>query len=162
MAIIGINLNRDNPEYTIDDLKFWMPQMKNYLATQEGITAFNNLYPIANNKIYYSVYGSDWKLAMSLCIAHYLTLIAMLSEVPSGDSLSEIAGGQATRGPIDSASVGSFSVSYAIDKTMVDKDEDKWWNLTTFGSQLMALLETKGYAGGIFVVTSNPIPGSNF
>ena len=162
MAIIGINIDRENPEYTIADLKFWMPQMKGFLNTEEGVTAFNNLYPIADAKIYYSVYGADWKLAMSLCIAHYLTLLAQLEEAPAGDSLSEIAGGQATRGPIDSASVGSFSVNYAIDKTMVEKDEAKWWNLTVFGSQLMALLETKCYAGGIFVVTSNPVPGANF
>lgn len=161
MAIIGIGLDRENPEYTINDLKFWMPQMKNYLNTQEGQTAFSNLYPIANSKIFYSIYGPDWKLAMSLCIAHYLTLLAMLEEAPAGDSLSSIAGGQATRGLIDSASVGSFSVNYAIDKTTVDTEEAKWWNLTTFGSQLMALLETKGYAGGIFVVTSGPVPGGN-
>ena len=161
MAIIGIFTDRENPEFTIADLKFWMPQFKKYLDTEDGQTAFSNLYPIANAKILHSIFGADWKLAMSLCIAHYLTLLAMMEDAPSGSSLSEIAGGQATRGLMSSASVGSFSVSYDIDKTVVDKDEDKWWNLTEFGSQLMALLETKGYGCGIFVVTSGPVPGAD-
>ena len=161
MAIIGITIDRDNPEYTIADLKFWIRAYKNYYETEEGITAFNNLYPIANEKILYSVYGSDWKRAMSLCIAHYTFLLAQSEQAPSGSTLADLASAQTANGVIDSASVGSFSINYAIDKTMVETDEAKWWNLSPFGAELMALLETKAYSGGIFVVTSGPIPGAN-
>ena len=70
MALIGIQLDRKNPEFTSADFTFWMPQFKNYVATSDGQVAFNNLYEIANNKIFKSIYGTDWKLAMSLCIAH--------------------------------------------------------------------------------------------
>ena len=159
MALIGIQLDRKNPEFTIADLSFWMPQFKNYLATEEGKTAFNNLYPIANDKIFESIYGTDWKLAMSLCIAHYLTLIANQVQAPAGDSLAGIAGG-ATHGVLSSMSVGAFSKSYDLRMTMVDEDESLFWNLTSYGAQLMALLKTKAIPS-ILVVTSNPVPGAN-
>ena len=48
MAIIGINLDRENPEYTKDDFLFWMPQFTNI----EGLdTLFSNLYPIEQKDI---------------------------------------------------------------------------------------------------------------
>ena len=111
MAIIGIQLDRTNPEFTSADFTFWMPQFKQYVATEEGQVAFQNLYEIANQKIFRSIYGSDWKYAMSLCIAHYLTLIANQLQTPSGDSLEKIAGGGSAKGVLSSMSVGGFSKS---------------------------------------------------
>lgn len=157
MAIIGIQIDRKNPTFTSVDFTFWMPQFKKYIETEEGQTAFNNLYEIANAKIFKSIYGSDWKLAMSLCIAHYLTLIANQVQAPSGDTLAGIAGGS-THGVLTSMSVGSFSKSYDINKTMVSENEALFWNQTSFGSELMALLKTKAVPS-ILVVTSNPIGG---
>lgn len=159
MAIIGIQIDRKNPEFTAADFTFWMPQYKKYIATEDGQVAFNNLYEIANNKIYKSIYGSDWKLAMSLCIAHYLTLIANQVQAPSGDTLQGIAGGQ-THGVISSMSVGSFSKSFELSKTMVDEDEALFWNQTSYGAELMALLKTKAVPS-ILVVTSHPVPGAH-
>lgn len=156
MALIGIQLNRKNPEFTSADFTFWMPQYKNYIATEDGQVAYNNLFEIANNKIFYSIYGTDWKLAMSLCIAHYLTLIANQVQAPSGNTLAGIAGG-ATHGVLASATIGSFSKSYDLSKTMVDEDEALFWNQTSYGAELMALLKTKAVPS-ILVVTSNPIP----
>ena len=52
MAIIGILTDRENPEFTIEDFTFWMPQFKNFMATPDGQRYFNKLYPIANNKIF--------------------------------------------------------------------------------------------------------------
>src|SRR5690554_6075186 len=118
MAIIGIQTDRENPEFTIADFTFWMPQFKQFMGTDEGKTYFENLYPIANAKIFKSIYGSDWKLAMSYCIAHYATIIAQQEQAPVGDTLGSIAGGSTTKGVITSASVGGFSKSYDIDKTM--------------------------------------------
>lgn len=156
MALIGIQLDRKNPEFTSADFTFWMPQYKNYVATEEGQAAFNNLYEIANEKIFKSIYGADWKLAMSLCIAHYLTLISRQMEAPSGDTLQSIAGGS-THGVLSNMQVGAFSKSYDLSKTMVDESEALFWNQTQFGADLMALLKTKGIAS-ILVVTSNPVP----
>lgn len=160
MAIIGIQLNRDNPSFTIADFTFWMPQYKAYMNTEDGQAAFNNLYEIANAKIFKSIYGSDWKLAMSLCIAHYLTLIANQLGAPAGDTLAGIAGGGNYKGILQSASIGEFSKSYELSATLVEEDESKFWNQTSYGAELMALLKTKAIPS-IMVVTSHPIPGAN-
>ena len=241
MAIIGVTLDRENPEFTIADFLFWMPQYRKYLCyysgkilvgqvvqpvsvysydysilsigsnkidlttvdgiiytgsmivgptnaqttysitlntstkilslddgttiTQcllrsEGEETFNHMYELANDKIFYSIYGTDWKFAMALCIAHYLTLMANQMGAPSGNTLQGIAGGGNYKGILESASIGEFSKTYKMDATLVEEDEAKFWNLTSFGAELMALLKTKAIPS-IMVVTSNPIPGAD-
>ena len=160
MALIGIQLNRKNPSFTVDDFTFWMPQYTKFMATEQGQKYFDKLYEIANNKVFKSIFGTDWELAMSYCIAHYLTIIANRMGAPAGDTLEGIAGGGATQGVLSSASVGGFSKSYDIDKTISQDDEDKFWNQTSYGAALMALLKTKAVPS-ILVVTSNPVPGAN-
>ena len=157
MAIIGINIDRDNPEYTKEDFLFWMPQFTNLSNID---TLFSNLYPIANDKIFYSIFGTDWKLAMSLCIAHYATLIGNNTQLPAGSSLANIAGGGTTKGVLQSATIGGFSKTYDLDRSLVSGQETIWWNSTSYGAQLMALLKTKAVPS-IMVVTSNPVPGAN-
>ena len=166
MAIFGITLDRRNPEYNPNDFTFWMPQFTNYINTSEGQTAFNNIYELVNNKIFHSIFGADWKLAMSYGIAHYLTLIAQNSTAPSGSSLSEIAGGGNIKGVLSSATIGNFSKTYDLGKTMVSSEEAMFWNQTSYGASLMALLKTKAVPS-IFVVTNDPkkcpsYPHNNF
>lgn len=158
MALIGIQIDRNNPPFEISDFTFWMPQYKAYMQTEDGAAAFSNLVEIANGKIFKSIYGIDWKMAMSLCIAHYLTLIANQMSTPAGDSLETIAGGGTIKGVLSSMSVGSFTKSYDLSKTMVDETEAMFWNQTSYGAQLMALYKTKAIPS-IFVVTSGPLGG---
>lgn len=158
MAIIGIQLDRENPAFTVDDFTFWLPQYTAFMQTQDGQRYFNKIYPIVNAKIFKSIFGSDWELAMSYAIAHYLTLIAMQMQAPAGDTLQGIAGG-ATHGVLSNMTVGSFSKTYELGMTMVDEDEALFWNQTDFGAALMALLKTKAIPS-IMVVTTNPIPGA--
>ena len=158
MAIIGIQLDRDNPEFTACDFTFWMPQYAKFIATSEGARYFDKIYKLVNQKIFASIFGSDWELAMSYGIAHYLTLIANQLQAPAGDSLEAIAGG-ATHGVLSSMSVGEFSKTYDINKTMLSEDEAMFWNQTSYGAALMALLKTKAVPS-ILVVTSNPVPGA--
>lgn len=157
MAIVGITLDRKNPAFTADDFTFWMPQFTNYIATTEGQKAFDKIYTLVNNRIFYSIFGSDWELAMSYAIAHYLTLIAQQSQAPSGSTLAEIAGGGTTRGVLAGANIGEFGKQYDLSKTMLDTPDAMFWNQTSYGSALMTLLKTKAVPS-IFVVTSNPIP----
>lgn len=159
MAIIGIQLDRQNPPFSSSDFTFWMPQYSKFINTSDGERYFNKVYDLVNNKIFKSIFGSDWELAMSYGIAHYFTLIANQMQAPSGDTLSGIAGGS-TKGVMSSMSVGAFSKSYDLSKTMVTEDEAMFWNQTSYGSALMALLKTKAVPS-ILVVTSNPIPGAN-
>jgi len=155
MPIIGIDLDRTNPSFTINDFCLWLPQFKNYMQTEEGLAYFNKLYNVANNKIFSSIYGIDWELAMSYCIAHYLTLIAQQTQSPSGSSLSQIAGGGVHRGILSSSSIGGFSKSLDFSKTMGDSEEMLFWNQTSYGSSLMALYKTKAVPS-IFVVRGGP------
>lgn len=159
MAIIGIQLDRENPPFTSADFTFWMPQYKNFIATEDGTMTFNKVYTLVNQKIFKSIFGADWELAMSYAIAHYFTLISQQMQAPSGNTLAGIAGG-ATHGVLSSASIGAFSKSYDLSKTMVDENEALFWNQTSFGAALMALLKTKAVPS-ILVVTSNPVPGAN-
>lgn len=154
MAIIGIDINRENPTFTIFDFTFWMPQYKNFMKTDEGVLYFNKLYEIVNNKIFKSIFGTDWELAMSYGIAHYLTLIANQESAPSGSTLQQIAGGGNHKGILQSANVGGFSKSYDIDKTVLSEAESLFWNQTSYGTALMTLLKTKAIPS-IMVVTSN-------
>lgn len=159
MAIIGIQLDRSNPPFTIEDFVFWMPQYSKYMQTEAGQKHFDKLSSLVTKKIFKSIFGSDWELAMSYGIAHYLTLIANQMQAPSGSTLAGIAGG-ATHGVLSSATVGSFNKTYDLDKTMVSENEALFWNQTSFGANLMALLKTKAVPS-ILVVTSNPVPGAN-
>lgn len=159
MAIIGVQLDRTNPPFELNDFLFWMPQYKNFMTTESGALHFTKLYELVNRKIFKSIFGSDWELAMSYGIAHYLTLIANQMQAPSGYDLATIAGG-ATHGVMSSMSVGSFQKSYDLSKTMVTEDEAMFWNQTSYGSALMALLKTKAVPS-ILVVTSNPVPGAS-
>lgn len=156
MAIIGIQVNRQNPEFTIDDFTFWMPQYSKFMTTEQGQKYFNKLYKIVNNKVFKSIFGSDWELAMSYAIAHYLTLISNQLGAPAGDSLESIAGGGTIQGVLSSASVGSFSKSYDIDKTISQDEEAKFWNQTAYGQSYWALLKTKAIPS-MMVITSGPL-----
>ena len=160
MAIIGIITNKKNPPFSIDDFVFWMPQFKKFLNTTDGQKYFDKLYKLVDNKIFYSIYGNDWELAMSYAIAHYLTLISNQEGNPSGDTLAGIAGGGVHKGILSSAGVGGFNKQFDLSKTIYDADEALFWNQTSYGGSLMALLKTKAIPS-IMVVTSNPVPGAN-
>lgn len=160
MAVIGIQIDRTNPEYKIEDFLFWKPQFTNFISSDLGCKYFHKLVDIAQNKIFKSIFGSDWELAMSDCIAHYLTLIAQQMQAPAGDSLQSIAGGGTMKGVLSSMSVGGFSKSYELGLTTIESDESKFWNQTSYGVALMALYKTKSVPS-IFVVTNGYIPGAN-
>lgn len=160
MAIIGVQIDKQNPEFTACDFLFWMPQFDAFVSTDDGKKYFSKIKDLVNQKIFKSIFGSDWELAMSYGIAHYLTLIASQLQAPAGSELSTIAGGGTTKGVLSSMSIGEFSKTYDIDKTMVSSDDALFWNQTSYGTALMTLLKTKAVPS-IFVVTSNPVPGAN-
>ena len=160
MAVIGIQIDKKNPEFTKCDFTFWMPQYTKFMNTTEGEKYFEKLYSLCNNKIFKSIFGSDWELAMSYGIAHYLTLISSQIQSPQGDTLEGISGGGRMNGVLSSMTVGSFTKTYDLDKTMITEEESAFWNQTKYGVALMALLKTK-VIPAIFVVTTNPIPGAN-
>lgn len=154
MPVYGIELERCNPEFTLQDFLLFMPQFKSFMSTDEGLLYYNNLYPMANNKIFYSIFGTDWKYAMSLCIAHYMYLISKNAQGTVGDSITSIAAGQSITGVLSSVGVGQFSKSYDFQYTMLNNKESAFWNQSNYGTQLMALYATK-YVPSIFIVNKN-------
>ncbi len=125
---------------------------------------FNNLYPIAYNKIFYSIFGADWYYAMSLCIAHYSYLINR--QIPNNIdpnvkiSLSEVTGGGTPSGVMTSAGIGGFNKTYDYNLTALSGSEEAlFWNQSAYGMSLIALYKSKATLTA-FVVTSGPlIPG---
>lgn len=154
MAIIGLETDRRNPVFELDDFLVWKPQYEKYVATPQGKKTLNKLKNIANNKIFCSIFGEDWELAMSLCIDHYLTLIAYQSKVPAGNTLRDISGGGVHKGIVSSANVGGFSKTIDFSHTMLDDREAFFWNQTPAGADLYALFISKGIPT-IFVVTGD-------
>lgn len=153
MAIIGIQVNRNNPPFTLNDFKFWMPQFKDVTDIQ---TYFDKLYPLANQSVFKSVFGVDWERAMSLYIAHQIQLIANQLEGSGGHSITDVPGGTAIRGVLTSAQIGNFSKQIDVDKTIITEDEAKWWNLTSYGQEFYALWRKHPWPS-IAVITSGPI-----
>lgn len=153
MAIIGLDTNRKNPSYTIDDFTFWIPKMKPFRQTEEGIKYFNKIYPLANNKVFYSIFGSDWEYAISLVIAHYITLIGKQTTRPVGNTLADATSDNTVNGVLTGVSVGGFSKQYDYNSVMSSNNDDAlFWNQTPYGVSFWAILQTKSNPA-IFVVT---------
>lgn len=157
MAIVGTYTNRENPEFTIEDFCFWIPKMDKFMHTDEGVKFFNKLYPIANNKVFYSVFLSDWEYAMSLVIAHYTTLIGKQMSRPTGDTLADAAGGADIQGVLTNMSVGGFSKSYDFGSIIKSgTDEAMFWNQTAYGVSFYSLMKSKNLPHILVVTNGNP------
>ena len=174
MALLGTIVDRTNPPkaidadgkptraYSIEDFKFWVPSFKNVKA-EELQTMYDNLFPIAYGKIFYSVFGMDWYYAMSLCIAHYNYMI--YNQIPNNldpsleISLSDVTGGGVPSGVMTNASIGGFSKTYDYGLTTGSGEEALFWNQSKYGMSLMALYKSKATLTA-FVVTDGPLlPG---
>ena len=70
MALVGLQTDTRNPDYTIDEFTFWIPEMSKFIHTEKGMKYFNKLYQIANEKVFFSVFGANWEQAISIYIAH--------------------------------------------------------------------------------------------
>lgn len=159
MALVGIQTDKRNPDYTIDDFCLWIPSLEKFIKTEKGLKYFNKLYPIANDKIASSIFGAEWEYAISLCIAHYIALLASDAKRAnvSGDSLSSLAGFATPDGVLSGMSVGGFSKSYDFSLTTLTSEESLFWNNTPYGQKLYSLYKTK-CVPSVFVVTQgNPL-----
>ena len=158
MSLVGLNHNTTNPVFTKEMFLVWMPEFEQFLSTDKGNVYFEEMYEVANEKIFKSVFTSDWKLAMSYCIAHYISIVAENAQVKLGPSLADIAGGDTMEGIVSSSSVGSFHKQVDLSYTLSNTEADKFWNKTKYGAALMSLFRTK-FVPTIFVVTNGNING---
>jgi hypothetical protein len=103
-----------------------------------GSMIYEAFVDIADNKILQKIWNVDWEFAMSLCVAHYLTLFTRESESSFG--LGDIAKDSEPKGI---KSTTEDKVKYNYGDIMLTHNETKFWNNTEYGRQLITLLSTK-------------------
>lgn len=161
MAILGApEISAEQPEFTIEDFKFWMPIFSKAIETPDGQVMYNNLYPIALEKIQYSIFGVDWKKAMSLCIAHYATIISRQKSQPIPDTLEQAAALGTTKGVLTSAGVGGFNQTFDLERSLSNTRDAIFWNQTQWGAELYNLFISKPVLSMV-VVTPGPVGQRN-
>ena len=104
----------------------------------------------ANDSVLPSRWGSMWRYAVGLYIAHFASLYLKTYSLGS-DSVAQAAGRADQVGAVKSAAMGDTSISY--DNSAVAAGTEKWgaWNATQYGSQLVTMARMVGM-GGMFVI----------
>lgn len=132
-----------NPEYDINYFLGLYPQFAE-IVNPEIIMEYICL---CNSMISYDLYGCAWKRAMSLAIAHFLTLDLMTQDTSGNPTVtSVVAKAKGAIGLLTSKSVGDVSASYSTDYL---QSLNSWgtWNLTIYGQQFASLAKLMGKAG---------------
>ncbi len=146
IGLIGVasNITKDeNPSFTICDFFDIYPQfMDNDALPAEMIEIY---IEFANEAINIHKWGKQWKLGMSLFVAHFCT-VYMMSFTPEGSSAAAVIAAGQTKGLISSKSVGDVSVSYDFSYAVQDVATWGQFNLTMFGNQFVSIAKmmTKG------------------
>lgn len=101
---------------------------------------------LANDSVLPSRWGSMWRYAAGLFVAHFAALY-LDTYKPGSDSAAQAANSAAQVGVAKSATMGDTSVSY--DNSAVTAGTEKWgaWNLTKYGSQLVTMARMVGMSG---------------
>lgn len=143
----------DNPQFTKEDFSsifriFNIQQEECLYEDAIPIEVFNLFYNMANKSIKYDRFKSQWKYAMCLYIAHYLTLYL---QTQSGIPGSKAAlASSLPKGIASSKSVDGLSVSYDFMGLSEDFAGYGTWKLTTYGQQLITIAKLYG-KGGMWV-----------
>ena len=104
----------------------------------------------ANDSVLPSRWGSMWRYAAGLYVAHFAALY--LKSYSSGsDSATQAASGADQIGVVRSTSMGDTSISY--DNSAINAGTQKWgtWNATQYGSQLSTMARMVGM-GGMYAI----------
>ena len=145
--VIRPRVSRKNPTFTRNQFVTFIPAMKEFIETEQGRDIFDAYKPIANSKVFKSMMGDEWYIAMSLCIAHYISLWAQnasLAERGAGATVAGVASLGQARGLLTSLSVGEVSKSYDFSHTMLDKGIDTlFWKQTEYGLKFFAIWAPK-------------------
>lgn len=142
------SVNRTNPDtYTKEIFYIYMPSMQQFVETADGTAVFNEYFKIANARCFHSIWGDEWEEAMSLLIAHFLSLWAERAAAAASSmakTISGIAGMGRPRGVETSISAGELSKSYDYSLTTLETTKDNaFYNRTIFGQEYYARLVHK-------------------
>ena len=103
-----------------------------------------------NDSVLPSRWGSMWRYAAGLYVAHFSAMY-LKTYAPGSDSSVQAAGGGDQVGVVKSASMGNTSISY--DNSAITAGTQKWgaWNATQYGAQLVTMARMAGM-GGMLVI----------
>ena len=143
MPVFGLPKKYKNPEFKDVIFNMFCPEFKAYLSKPDNMAKYNYFKELANNRISKRAFGNDWEMAMSYCIAFYLTEV-IKSENKGTPSLSKLANSSNPEGRLDSYTVGSLSKSLNFDSTMLTTEDALFWNQNKWGVKLFACAKTHG------------------
>lgn len=143
MPVFGLRKNTKNPEFKDAIFLMFCPELKSYLENPDNQLKYNYFKSLANQRIKKVVFGSDWEMAMSYCIAFYLTEI-IKSENEGSPSLSKLASSSNPQGRVDSYTVGSLSKSMNFESIMLTTEDALFWNQNKWGVKLFACAKNHG------------------
>lgn len=104
----------------------------------------------ANDSVLPSRWGSMWRYAVGLYVAHFSAMY-LKTYSPCSQNTGQVAGNSEQKGAVKTVSMGDTSVSY--DNSAVTAGTEKWgsWNSTQYGSQLVTMARMVGM-GGTYVI----------
>lgn len=122
-----------NPPFTINDFYSFFPNFYNIIEGLNGNipipSAVIDMYiQFANDCVNKKVWGNQWEFAMSLFIAHFLT-IYIQAQFPENATAQQVLATAQSKGLISSKSVGDVSVSYDFSSAI--KGVESWGQFTT-------------------------------
>lgn len=100
----------------------------------------------ANDSVLPSRWGSLWRYAAGLYVAHFSALY-LKTYASNSSSASQAAANASQTGVVKTASMGDTSIGY--DNSAITAGTEKWgsWNATQYGSQLVTLARQVGMGG---------------
>ncbi len=103
-----------------------------------------------NDSVLPSRWGSMWRYAAGLYVAHFSALY-LKTYAPSSQSAAQAAGSADQVGVVRTATMGDTSISY--DNSAITAGTEKWgaWNATQYGSQLVTMARMVGM-GGMYAI----------
>ena len=142
--------------YTLDLFAADFPEFfKREVAecTGEGVytpmlpeTVMQSFVDMVNRTILPDRWGSDYRLAAGLFVAH-MTALRLQTFADGNSSPAAVAANAGNVGTVKTATLGDTSLSY--DNAAINSGTEKWgtWNLTRYGSQLATMARMIGIAG---------------
>ena len=100
----------------------------------------------ANDSVLPSRWGSMWRYAAGLYVAHFSAMY-LKTYAPGSDTPAQAANGAAQVGVVKTATMGDTSISYDNSAITAGTEECGAWNATQYGTQLVTLARQVGMGG---------------
>lgn len=145
------NLGHGKGTYTVEQFRVDYPQF----FTVEGVSLLPpsmlcKVIDMANTAVQPDKWLDEWRFAVGLYTAHYVTLF-LRSYAPSSDTPQQAAASGALVGVVKSATLGDSSVTY--DTSAITAGTEDWGDLnsTTFGQMFANRAKLIGLTGTLVI-----------